>query len=478
MRVAGISDIELLAASSEGQIEAFATLVRRYESLVCAVSYSATGDRTLSEDIAQDTFIAAWRSLGSIRDASKIRAWLCGIARNLSSKALRRAGREIPCEGDIEAAVGKLENASESPLELALEKEMESLVWLALAEVPEKYREPLVLFYREDQSTTQVAELLGLSENAVQQRLSRGRQYLRASVVARVESTLRRSKAPRGIAAGVIAAISTGALTTTAEAATQRDPPLDGSVGSALNTAGILTMKKALIAGASALLLLLLAPTALRALGGSSASSGEEADVAGKSARAPSAPQASPPAVVVPRQTPAPKTALAPLLPAKPSEASGATANEAAPPAPFTSRSFRKSLLQQLANAEPVWQECVQGVNDDARSTNGAIALHFIISNGGSDGDSQAVVETSEIDHDSTTLDSEELQDCILATPEQMTFALLPEDISAVSIGFAIHFENGAFVESTGKEYSFLRDDDPILQGLDEPEPGDEAPSD
>ena len=472
-----MSDIELLAASSKGQIEAFAALVRRYESLVCSVSYSATGDRALSEDIAQDTFIAAWRSLGSIRDASKIRAWLCGTARNLSSKALRRVGREIPSEGDIEAAVDKLENASESPLELALEKEMESLVWLALAEVPEKYREPLVLFYREDQSTTQVAELLGLSENAVQQRLSRGRRHLRASVLARVESTLGRSKPQCGIAAGVIAAISTGALTTTAEAATHGFPPLDGSVGSPLKTAGILTMKKALIAGAGALLLLLLAPTALRALEGSGASD-EGVDVVEKSARAQPSPQAVSAVVVVPPETPAPETTLTRLLPTKPNEAPGAMpANEAESPAPFTSRSFRKSLLEQLANAEPLWQECVQTIDDDAASTNGAIALHFIISNG-SDGDSHAVVETSEIDHDSTTLDSEELQDCILATPAQMTFALLPEDISAVSIGFSIHFENGAFVESAGKEYSFLRDDDPILHGLDEAEPQDATPSD
>ena len=71
----------------------------RYQGVVSAVSYSRTGDRALSEDIAQDTFIAAWRQLGQLREPSRLRSWLCGIARNLARKARRRTAREAPLEG-------------------------------------------------------------------------------------------------------------------------------------------------------------------------------------------------------------------------------------------------------------------------------------------------------------------------------------------------------------------------------------------
>ena len=56
----GRSDAELLEASRRGERDAFGALIERYQGVVCAVSYSRTGDRALSEDVAQDTFIAAW----------------------------------------------------------------------------------------------------------------------------------------------------------------------------------------------------------------------------------------------------------------------------------------------------------------------------------------------------------------------------------------------------------------------------------
>jgi len=76
----GRSDAELLEASRRGEREAFGALIERYQGVVCAVSYSRTGDRALSEDVAQDTFLAAWRQLDQLREAGRLRARLCGIA--------------------------------------------------------------------------------------------------------------------------------------------------------------------------------------------------------------------------------------------------------------------------------------------------------------------------------------------------------------------------------------------------------------
>ena len=88
------TDVELVEASLRGEHAAFGHLVERYQDVVCAVSYSSTGDRNLSEDVAQETFIAAWRQLDRLRDRSVLRSWLCGMARNIARKARKRLRRE------------------------------------------------------------------------------------------------------------------------------------------------------------------------------------------------------------------------------------------------------------------------------------------------------------------------------------------------------------------------------------------------
>ncbi|HRC59307.1 MAG TPA: RNA polymerase sigma factor, partial [Kofleriaceae bacterium] len=128
------SDAELLEASRRGERAAFATLVERYQGVVCAVSYSRTGDRALSEDVAQDTFLAAWRQLHQVREVDRLRAWLCGIARNLSLKARRKRARETPVEDELE------QSASADLFEQVSDRQAERLVRDALHRVPEIYR--------------------------------------------------------------------------------------------------------------------------------------------------------------------------------------------------------------------------------------------------------------------------------------------------------------------------------------------------
>jgi len=77
------NDADLVAASLSGNRDAFGQIVARYQSLVCSLAYSATGSLSQSEDLAQDTFVTAWKRLRDLREPEKLRAWLCGIARNL-----------------------------------------------------------------------------------------------------------------------------------------------------------------------------------------------------------------------------------------------------------------------------------------------------------------------------------------------------------------------------------------------------------
>ena len=203
------TDAQLIAASLKGRIGAFGQLIERYQNLVCSIAYAATADRALSEDVGQETFVAAWTKLAELSEPDKLRGWLCGTARNLSKMALRKRKRQV-VSGDVEKRMG---GSKASALDKVIADEEEEIVAQALGELPENYREPLVLFYREEQSVKQVATGLGLSEDVVKQRLSRGRESLREGVGNLLEGAFRRNRPGKAFAVGVLAllAAQTGA---------------------------------------------------------------------------------------------------------------------------------------------------------------------------------------------------------------------------------------------------------------------------
>ena len=200
-------DADLVAASLAGNRGAFGQIVARYQSLICALAYSATGNLSRSEDLAQDTFVTAWQRLPELREPSKLRAWLRGIARNLTSNAQRRAGYEPAHLAEPFSATHEPIAPEASPAEQTVSREEEAMLWRALEGIPETYREPLVLYYREHRSVANVAQELELSEDAVKQRLSRGRALLHAQVLALVEGTLERSNPGQAFMVGVMTAL-------------------------------------------------------------------------------------------------------------------------------------------------------------------------------------------------------------------------------------------------------------------------------
>ena len=168
MNVAEHNDADLVAESLGGSRDAFRAIVERYQTLICSLAYSATGNMSQSEDVAQETFLAAWTDLRSLREPEKLRSWLCGIVRNRIHRSLRSEEREPVC------SAAALEEAHESPAREALpseqtiSREEEAILWRSLEKIPELYREPLILFYRQHQSIEHVAEALELSEDAVE----------------------------------------------------------------------------------------------------------------------------------------------------------------------------------------------------------------------------------------------------------------------------------------------------------------------
>jgi RNA polymerase sigma factor (sigma-70 family) len=222
-----LSDTELVSRCLAGDRDAFSRIVSRYQTLICSLAYSRIGNLGQSEDVAQETFITAWKHLRLLREPAKLRSWLCGIVRNRIHKNLRLEGREPAHGAESLETVDEAPASDALPSEHVVRREEEAILWRSLEQIPESYREPLILFYREQQSIESVARLLDLSEDAVKQRLSRGRKLLHQEVAAFVESTLERSNPGKAFTLAVLATIPI--LTTSAKAATLAAAAAKGS---------------------------------------------------------------------------------------------------------------------------------------------------------------------------------------------------------------------------------------------------------
>jgi RNA polymerase sigma factor (sigma-70 family) len=200
-------ELSVFKAAQAGDKEAFGVIVNRYQSLICAITYSSTGDINLSEDIAQETFLAAWNSLGELRSPTKLRAWLCAIARNLIKQSFRQRKNDIGKHAISLEANDQTIPAVQKDQKHIIDNEKQEILWQNLEKIPDTYREPMILYYREQQSIKKVSELLDLSEDAVKQRLSRGRKMLKQQVASFVEDALGNSGPGKTFTLAVLAAL-------------------------------------------------------------------------------------------------------------------------------------------------------------------------------------------------------------------------------------------------------------------------------
>jgi RNA polymerase sigma factor (sigma-70 family) len=237
------SDTQLVDRCLGGDREAFGRIVERYQGLVCALAYNACGDIGRSEDLAQETFLAAWRSLKNLKDRDRLKQWLCGIARHLIQETYRRATRD-PMTASAPLEEGVTEGrGSVQPSEQMISKEEQAILWRVLEGLPATYREPLILFYRQSQSVAEVAETMELSEDAVKQRLSRGRAILTERTAKFVETALRGSGPGKAFTLGVLAALPL--MTTSAKAAVVGATAAKGSA--VAKSAGLIGLANAVL---------------------------------------------------------------------------------------------------------------------------------------------------------------------------------------------------------------------------------------
>ncbi len=182
-----LPDHELVALARVGDADAFEELVRRHSGLVFRLLVRVLGNPTLAEDVAQETFIRAWRALAGFRGEASISTWLFRIAMNEANRHLaREARRELLPFDDAMLDVPDL--AADTPT-LAEQRELQADLERCLARLPAQYRAAVVLRDVEGLSNEEAAELLDLNVRNFKSRLHRGRMELRRQLEALAAET-------------------------------------------------------------------------------------------------------------------------------------------------------------------------------------------------------------------------------------------------------------------------------------------------
>jgi RNA polymerase sigma-70 factor (ECF subfamily) len=185
---AGPSDEELMGRLRSGEDAALAPLMGRWETPVKRFIFRMVGNEAEAEDLAQEVFVRIYTRRGTYREGGKFSSWCFSIAANQARNRLRWWRRRPVLSLNAWTEAGG-EAADESPAGArastkAVRQEQITAIQTAVAALPLDLRTALVLFEYEEQSMAEIADALGCTVKAVENRLYRARQQLRAALLA------------------------------------------------------------------------------------------------------------------------------------------------------------------------------------------------------------------------------------------------------------------------------------------------------
>ena len=172
------SSADLIARARNGDQEAFRLIFDRYARPVLSFIYDLVGQRDLAEELAQETFVRAFKNLKHIRDDTKLSSWLFGISRNVALEAVRSRQRDHR-NHNANAFLEIIEDTQPNPHQGLLQKELNGAMNKALHSMNEEWRTIFVLKVLHQRSYQEIAEITGFSLAKVKTDLHRARLEMR-----------------------------------------------------------------------------------------------------------------------------------------------------------------------------------------------------------------------------------------------------------------------------------------------------------
>ena len=176
------SSQELIARIRNGDDEAFRLIFDRYIRPVISFIYDMIGQRDLAEELAQETFVRAYKGIQSLKDDTKLSTWLFGIAKNVAREHLRsrlRDHNKVEMEND---SVIELSDKELLPDGQLLNKELNRVIDEALSTLDEDRREVFTLKVFHQRSYEEIAEITGFSIPKLKTDLHRARAEVRRRI--------------------------------------------------------------------------------------------------------------------------------------------------------------------------------------------------------------------------------------------------------------------------------------------------------
>lgn len=172
----------LIAACIAGNQDAIEVFVREHETGVFRLALSILGDEAEANEVTQETFLSALRTLPSYQEKKSLKAWLYTIALNHSRSHLRKR-KVIDRLRATLTGIFRLETEKQvSPEDTVIRNEKEAVLWNSLNQLDERHRIVVVLRYFHELPISEISEILSLPEGTIHSRLYSAREKLRAAL--------------------------------------------------------------------------------------------------------------------------------------------------------------------------------------------------------------------------------------------------------------------------------------------------------
>ncbi len=185
------TDEELVARSRTGDMDSFNQLILRWERAIYALAYRVIGQEEDARDVAQETFLRAFRALPGFKGQAKFSSWIYRIALNLCRDWIRRKRRTpvspLPDDVDISELAAE-QGPSESVEDLVARRELSAVVEEAMTLLPEEQRTAVILKEYHGMTFQEIADLQGCPLSTVKTRLYQGLSVLRKHLKDRIPS--------------------------------------------------------------------------------------------------------------------------------------------------------------------------------------------------------------------------------------------------------------------------------------------------